>query len=197
MSFERISSSITSLITRPTTEEVGVTGPNYLHITEIYYPQPIFFPFSGPSIIPSSATTESSETSAMSAQYQELGEALNQLTDDELEEDWKIDGQIYESARIIASQLMQRSLPAPRIFTHGSNAVVFNWSFGTQSRYMTISKDCISILVTESTRRIGRADYRDLRQDFEKYIAAVWPDKPLSFVLRNSGATVDPYERIF
>lgn len=87
--------------------------------------------------------------------YQELGEALSEMTELEEGDDWKIDPPVYTVARYIATELMANAFPAPNVFSHGPKSVVFNWERGTRTLYLTVSADRISALVS-SPERINR-----------------------------------------
>ena len=95
----------------------------------------------------------------LTQKYQELGQALNEITELEEGEDWHIDKPVYHAARYIASELMRMSFPAPRIFSHGPKSVVFNWSIGVNSLYLTISADRMSALISSPERIQRRIDY--------------------------------------
>jgi hypothetical protein len=91
--------------------------------------------------------------------YLELGEALSAMVGLEEDDEWRIDEPVYATACQIASKLMAASYPPPRIFSHGPESVVFDWSLGTQNRYLTISSNRISMLVSSPERIERRADY--------------------------------------
>jgi hypothetical protein len=93
--------------------------------------------------------------SELAQEYEELGEALREMTELEDEDEWKIDAPVYNTACYIAAGLMANSFPAPRIFTHGPKSVVFNWSNEIDNGYLTISADRISGLIY-SPERIKR-----------------------------------------
>src|SRR5256885_8186654 len=57
--------------------------------------------------------------SELSHQYRELGQALNELTELEKDNQWKIDAPVYQVACHVAADLLTHSYPAPNIFTHG------------------------------------------------------------------------------
>jgi len=88
-------------------------------------------------------------------QYQELGQALSELTELEEDEEWKIDQPVYQVACHVASELMAFSFPAPTIFTHGPKSVVFNWESDNTNLYLTVSADHMSVLAS-SPERIKR-----------------------------------------
>ena len=87
--------------------------------------------------------------------YQELGQALGQMTELNGPDGWTIDPAVYNVASRVAVELLANSYPAPQIFSHGSKSVVFNWSQGPTNLYLTISSDFISALVS-SPERIQR-----------------------------------------
>lgn len=94
----------------------------------------------------------------MSADYQELGltlAALNSSTDEE----WKIDKPIYEIARYVASELMAESYPAPKLFIHGPNSVVFLWEEGANNLYLTVSEHYISALALAGDEIQARVEF--------------------------------------
>jgi hypothetical protein len=81
-------------------------------------------------------------------EYQELGEALSQMTELDEENEWRIDPPVYGTACFIAAGLMVNSYEPPRIFTHGPKSVVFNWTRGAHNLYLTISADKVSALLS-------------------------------------------------
>jgi hypothetical protein len=97
--------------------------------------------------------------SDLSQGYQELGEALGEITELDEDDDWRIDPPVYNAARYVASELMRMSFPAPRIFNHGPKSIVFNWSSGTNNLYLTISGDLMSALISSPERIQRRIDY--------------------------------------
>ncbi|SRR5260221_14622905 len=97
--------------------------------------------------------------SELNQQYRELGEALSELSELEEGNEWKIETQVYQVACDVASELMTLSYPAPRVFTHGPESVVFNWTHGTNNLYLTISSDSVSALVSTPKRIERRLDF--------------------------------------
>jgi len=135
------------------------------------------------------------------ADYRSLGEALNELRDiEQSNEDWKIDENVYKSACYIAVNLVAASMPAPRVFAHGPKSIVFNWSDGPTNRYMTISDNRISIMVSTPKRIERRMEYLTPRLPDQKttvgYLAAAISDKPALFKLLGSGIDSIQQERI-
>ncbi len=92
-------------------------------------------------------------------EYLELGEALSELTEVKEEEEWRIDTLVYDAASQVAAQLMDNFLPTPRIFSHGPESVVFNWSHETDNLYLTISASKISALISSPERIKRRVDF--------------------------------------
>jgi hypothetical protein len=91
-------------------------------------------------------------------EYLEIGEALSEMVGLKEDDEWRIDKPVYAAACRIAAELMAASYPAPRIFNHGPQSVVFNWSIGTNNLYLTISSNRISALLSSTEhieRRIG------------------------------------------
>jgi len=97
--------------------------------------------------------------SELTQQYQELGEALNELTELEDDHQWKIDTPVYQVARYVATELLTHSYPAPEVFTHGTKSVVFNWALGVNNLYLTISSDRISALISTPKHIERRLDF--------------------------------------
>ena len=97
--------------------------------------------------------------SELGKQYRELGEALNELSELQEGDEWKIEAPVYEVACDVASELMTLSYPAPSVFTHGPESVVFNWSYGTNNLYLTISSDSVSALISTPKRIERRLDF--------------------------------------
>jgi hypothetical protein len=93
-------------------------------------------------------------------EYQDLGEALTQMTDLDEGTEWAIERPVYETACFIAAGLMVNSFPAPRVFNHGPKSVVFNWSDEKSNNlYLTVSVDRISALISSPERIKTRLDY--------------------------------------
>lgn len=93
--------------------------------------------------------------SEITQEYQELGEALGEMTHLKEGDEWKIDTVVYQVACQVAGELLANSFPAPRVLNHGQKSVVFNWSNGSNNLYLTVSSDHISALVS-SPERIKR-----------------------------------------
>lgn len=118
----------------------------------------------------------------LTVEYQDLGEALTQLLQVEFEDERKIDEQTYKSAYLVAGYLHSNSIPAPRLFTHGSRAIVFTWSTGEENRYVTISREAVSTLVSTHSRIERRAEYEispgTIPNGTTGYIGAIWIRNP-------------------
>jgi hypothetical protein len=114
----------------------------------------------------------------LSAEYQELGKALTELTDLDEETEWKIEPAVYEAARYVAFQLMLNSLPTPHLLSHGSQSVVFNWTIANNNLYLTVSADKISALISspESIKRRVEIDHSGLPKTI-RYLYASSDDK--------------------
>ncbi len=97
--------------------------------------------------------------SELGQEYQELGEALSEMTELEEGDEWKIEAPVYNAACYVAAGLMANSFPAPRIFNHGTKSVVFNWSYEADNLYMTVSADQISALISSPERIKRRVEY--------------------------------------
>lgn len=95
----------------------------------------------------------------LSQEYQELGEALSEMTALEGTDEEKIDASVYDAASHVAAELMAYSVPAPRVFNHGPESVVFNWSHDTNNLYLTISANRISALISSPQRIMRRIQY--------------------------------------
>jgi len=93
--------------------------------------------------------------SELDRDYQELGTALKELVELDEGDEWKIDESVHQTACYVAAELSARSIPAPRLFNHGSRSVVFNWSRGEDNLYLTISSDYVSALIS-SPQQIKR-----------------------------------------
>jgi hypothetical protein len=93
-------------------------------------------------------------------EYQDLGDALTQMTELEDESEWVIERPVYDAACFVAAGLMASSFPAPRLFNHGPKSVVFNWTDDNKNNlYLTVSADRISALVSSPERIKKRLDY--------------------------------------
>jgi hypothetical protein len=99
------------------------------------------------------------ESELRQQEYQQLGAALSEMTRLEEGEEWKIDPPVYDAACYVAAGLMANSFPAPHVFNHGAKSVVFNWSYGGDNMYLTVSADHISALVSTPERIKRRVEY--------------------------------------
>ena len=97
--------------------------------------------------------------SEVDQEYQELGEALREMTQFDEGDEWKIDTAVHQVACQVATALLAIPLPAPRVFNHGPKSVVFNWSGGNNNLYLTISSDFISALVSSPERIKRRIEF--------------------------------------
>jgi hypothetical protein len=96
----------------------------------------------------------------LNLKYQELGQALSEMTTLEEGNDWKIDSAVFSAASYVAAGLLAYSVPAPRLFTHGPRSVVFNWSNETNDNlYLTVSADKMSALISSPQRITQRVHY--------------------------------------
>jgi hypothetical protein len=94
-----------------------------------------------------------------SQEYLEIGETLTAMVEIEEDGEWRIDESVYATASRVAVELMADSYPAPRIFSHGSKSVVFNWTSETNNLYLTISSNKISALLSSPEQIEARIDY--------------------------------------
>ena len=91
--------------------------------------------------------------------YQELGEALGEMAQLDEEDDWKIDAPVHQVACQVAAALLAHSFPVPRILSHGSKSIVFNWLRGNINLYLTISSDYLSALLSSPERIKKRMEF--------------------------------------
>jgi hypothetical protein len=101
----------------------------------------------------------SSGPSHFGYEYLEIGEALSEMVELDEDDEWKIDKSVYAAACRVAVALMATPYPAPRIFNHGPESVVFNWSTGTNDLYLTVSANRISALLSSAGRIERRTSY--------------------------------------
>jgi hypothetical protein len=94
----------------------------------------------------------------LSSDYAELGEALREMTEVGDDDDWHINPDVYGSALFVAASLRETAVPAPRVFTHGPESVVFNWSHLGDNLYLTISADRMSALLSTPEKIVRRVD---------------------------------------
>lgn len=132
--------------------------------------------------------------SSLGHEYQELGQALSEMTELQEGDDWKIEPAVYHAATYVAAELMANAYPAPQIFNHGPKSIVFNWSHETNNLYLTISADKISALLS-SPERIKRRIELSANQLMGQSLAfySMQPaqlDQPV--VLVTTGAVADP-----
>lgn len=97
--------------------------------------------------------------SEINQEYQDLGEALGEMTQLDEGDEWKIDVAVYQVACQVAAVLLANSFPAPRIFSHGPKSLVFNWLGGNNNLYLTISSDYISALLSSPERIKRRIEF--------------------------------------
>ena len=136
--------------------------------------------------------------SELTHEYQDLGEALSEMTELDAEDEWKIDAHVYDAACYVAAGLMAYSLPAPRIFNHGPKTVVFNWAHESDNLYLTISADKMSALISSPERIKRRIDY-SLSELMNpslvlSSIKAAYSEKPVKLLI--TGAMYDPSELV-
>jgi hypothetical protein len=92
-------------------------------------------------------------------EYQDVGQALNEMTDFEEGNEWWIEPAVYNAACFVAAGLMANSIPAPRVLNHGPSSVVFNWSQKTDNLYLTVSADRLSALISSPERITRRVEF--------------------------------------
>ena len=97
--------------------------------------------------------------SEINQEYQELGEALGEMTQLDEGDEWKVDVAVCQVACRVAAELLANSFPAPRIFSHGPKSLVFNWSRGNNNLYLTISSDYLSALLSSPERIKRRIEF--------------------------------------
>lgn len=130
-------------------------------------------------------------------EYQELGEALTQMSELDPEDEWKIEAPVYEAARNVAYFLMINLYPAPQIMHHGSKSIVFNWTTSESNNlYLTISSDKMSALISSPEKIKRRLEF--LNQNFISpaaalcYIKADYLEKPVTSTVSPSSELVLP-----
>jgi hypothetical protein len=136
------------------------------------------------------------ESELRQQEYQELGAALSEMTKLEEGDEWKIDPPVYNAACYVAAGLMVHSFPAPHVFNHGTKSVVFNWSYGADNMYLTISAEHISALISSPERIKRRIEY-SLNELMDPSVAlpsirAAYFKKPVKRLL--TGAVSEPTE---
>jgi hypothetical protein len=137
--------------------------------------------------------------SELAEDYQELGEALGQMTELDEESEWRIDPAVCATACFIATGLMINSYPAPRIFAHGPESVVFNWSGGADDLYLTISANKVSALISSPERIKRRVEFAavDVLDPGVLFPSIQSADPERSITSRLNGAIPDLYELLF
>ena len=107
--------------------------------------------------------------------YAEVGEALALLAQSD-DEDYSIDPSVYSVATYVAAGLAANAYcyPAPSLFTHGSDSVVFNWTNDDRNLYVTVASDGASLLVSTPDRIEKRADFTLAQlRDSIKFLPAI------------------------
>ncbi len=152
-------------------------------------------------IVCTAAVTTECSAGALSVGYQDLGEALNQLSDSETDDEWRIDDSVYVWACAMAAHLALGEIPAPKISSHGARSVVFNWSFDEKNRYMTVSKDAVSILVSSVGKIEKRCEYRISqllsREMPLRFLAQASSEAPVSYEVMDTGVSSEQHRRIW
>jgi len=131
-------------------------------------------------------------------EYRELGSALQELTELGQNEDWKVDAPVLGSALNVAANLMANRYPAPQVFTHGPQSVVFNWSSGSNELYLTISADKVSALITTPQCIAHRVDF--LAHEFQEsgmFLSSLRSADSNLQVRLLTGTVSDPLEPVF
>jgi hypothetical protein len=96
--------------------------------------------------------------SELMQEYQDVSNALAAMS--ELDDDLgRIDPPVLTVAQNVAADLALHNFPAPKIFSHGSKSVVFNWSQSGDNLYLTISADKLSALISSPARIQKRVDF--------------------------------------
>jgi len=88
-----------------------------------------------------------------------LGEALSGMVEAQAEDEWRIEKDVYNCATYLAAKLMDRRFPAPQVFTHGPESVVFNWTYKENNLYLTVGADRISLLLSSPEMIKRRKEY--------------------------------------
>jgi hypothetical protein len=130
-------------------------------------------------------------------EYRELGEALQEMTELQKTDEWRIEPPVLGAALNVAAGLMVNSYPAPRVFTHGPKSVVFNWSAGTNDLYLTISADRVSALISTPERITQRVDF--LANEFLKpgdFLSTIQSAHLEPQVRLLTGSVPDPFELV-
>lgn len=99
-------------------------------------------------------------------EYLDLGQALDELSEITEDSAFPIEPPVYNAARFMANELMAKSVPAPRVFSHGPKSVVFNWTQRNNNLYLTISADRISALISSPERIKDRIEISCSPQEF-------------------------------
>ncbi len=131
-------------------------------------------------------------------EYQDLGEALTQMTELDEGSEWGIDRPVYDVACFVAAGLMVNSFPAPRVFNHGPKSVVFNWSDESNNNlYLTVSADRISALISSPERIKTRLDYsaKELL-NYRSLLGSIRSAQLEQPVLMLASGTSDPFESV-
>jgi hypothetical protein len=92
-------------------------------------------------------------------EYRELGEAFGQMAEPDEDDDSWIEAPVLNIARNVAVELMTSAFPVPQIFNHGPKSLVFNWIYGRDNLYLTVSSRNVSILVSTPEKIKRRVEY--------------------------------------
>jgi len=80
--------------------------------------------------------------------YREVSETLLELRNSPDDAEWKIDNAVYSNSVSVAAALLEKNIPAPQIYSHGSRSVVFGWEHDDKSLYLTVSGTRLSALLS-------------------------------------------------
>jgi|ERR1700733_3025236 len=96
----------------------------------------------------------------LAAEYKDLGDALAQMQEINVGEDWSVEQPVYEAASYVATILRARAFPVPKVFNHGPASVVFNWRNINSELYLTVSGNGLSALISTPERITKRLDIK-------------------------------------
>jgi hypothetical protein len=129
--------------------------------------------------------------------YEVLGDALSNMAEAQMEDEWRIEEDVYNRATFLATKLMDHGYPAPKVFTHGPESVVFNWTHKTNNLYVTVGADRISLLLSSPEMIKHRKDY-SAKEFLNQPLALPSPEAPhLEQTVAHSDnrPMIDPFQR--
>jgi hypothetical protein len=123
--------------------------------------------------------------------YQKLGKVLEEMRNIDSADEEKIHGPVIKNACDLANGLLAKQYPAPKVFNHGPASVVFNWTRGNRSLYLTVSEKYVSALLSTPEKIQKRINLStESLLDPATVVRGLLPSPTEQLVTRNSSSQV-------